>query len=265
MIERTYEATLYAPLFYSSSEGRAIRTQPTLSAIALMHALGYRYFGLEKQYVHTGDDATEPGYGHLTELPFFASDMRPISVQADERTFRSVDYLAEWTLRTDESELAKRAIGERTVPPSIKKFSGAGHQPQRHYIGIAPGSTYEFTIWIRDDEQEQDQDRNQDQVRAQDDAPTLPDRPFFRMGIKQTGELRAQERDTVGDPEPVTLNTYLLSEVYGLSDALIAELIERSTSYERGSHYTLHHAVGVPPAFVRDRIVPNVLGTREGS
>lgn len=173
--------------------------------------------------------------------------MRPISVRADERTFRSVDYLSEWALRTDEEELAKRAIGEQTVPPSIKKYAGAGHHPIRHYIGIAPGSTYEFTIWLADDAEQ-----------------ALPDQPFFRMGIKQTGELRARARDRSRE-QPITLNTYLLSDVYGLSDDLIADLIAEAGEYQRGNHYTLHHAVGVPPAFARDRIVPEVIGSEGGA
>ena len=233
MIERTYEATLYAPLFYSSSEGRSIRTQPTLSATALMHALGYRYFALEKRYAELGDDATNPDYSHLVEQPYFVTDMRPVSVETDERTFRSTDYRSERHFTTNDRDVAERINGKKAVP-NILETSGAAWQTIRNYIGIVPGSTFEFTVWSND---------------------PLPDRPFFRMGIKQTGEFRAQTRSL----STIVLNKYLLSEVYGLSDDLLTEAMDRSVSFKRGNDPRLQHFVGVEPSFVRDRIVPEVI------
>ena len=233
MIERTYEARLYAPLFYSSSEGRSIRTQPTLSATALMHALGYRYFGLKKQYVQFGDDATSPDYSYLTDLPFFVTDMHPIAVETDERTFRSTDYRSERHFTTNDPDLAARINGKKSVP-NVLETSGAAWQTIRNYLGIVPGSTFEFTIW--GDE-------------------SLPDRPFFRMGIKQTGEFRASERSL----DTVVLNKFLLSEVYDLSEDTLTELLERSISFRRGNDPRLQHFVGVDPEFVRDRIIPEVV------
>src|SRR6056297_2651646 len=190
MIEQTFEATLYAPLFYSSSEGRAIRTQPTLSATALMHALGYRYFEMEKRYAEFGERATNPDYSHLADAPFFVSDMRPVAVETDERTFRSTDYRSERNFTTNDADLADQITGGKSVP-SILENSGAAYQTIRNYIGISPGSTFEFTVWSEQG---------------------LPKRPFFRMGIKQNGEFRARpyQQDTV------VLNKYLLSEVYDL-------------------------------------------------
>jgi CRISPR-associated protein Csc1 len=232
MIERTYEARLYAPLFYSSSEGRSIRTQPTLSATALMHALGYRYFGLEKRYAQLGDDATTPDYSYLTDLPFFVTDMRPLTVDADERTFRSTDYRSERHFTTNDPDVADRINGKKAVP-NILETSGAAWQTIRNYLGIAPGSTFEFTVWGDD---------------------SLPERPFFRMGIKQTGEFRARER-ALG---AVVLNKFLLSEVYDLSEATLTELMERSASFRRGNDPRLQHFVGVEPEFVRERVVPEV-------
>jgi CRISPR-associated protein Csc1 len=232
MIERTYEARLYAPLFYSSSEGRSIRTQPTLSATALMHALGYRYFGLEKRYAQFGDDATSPDYSYLTDLPFFVSDMRPLAVEADERTFRSTDYRSERHFTTTDDDVAKRINGKKDVP-EVLGTSGAAWQTIRNYLGIAPGSTFEFTIWSDD---------------------PLPERPFFRMGIKQTGEFRASERSV----DMVVLNKFLLSEVYDLSEDTLTELMERSASFRRGNDPRLQHFVGVEPDFVRERVVPEV-------
>jgi len=233
MIEQTFEATLYAPLFYSSSEGRAIRTQPTLSATALIHALGYRYFEMEKRYAEFGERATNPDYSHLADAPFFVSDMRPVAVETDERTFRSTDYRSERNFTTNDSDLADQITGDKSVP-AILEDSGAAYQTIRNYIGIAPGSTFEFTIWSEQG---------------------LPKRPFFRMGIKQTGEFRARpcQQDTI------VLNKYLLSEVYNLDEAMFTELMEQSESFRRGNDPRLQHFVGVDPEFVSERIAPEVV------
>ncbi|WP_148412915.1 hypothetical protein [Haloferax sp. KTX1] len=237
MIEQTFEATLYAPLFYSSSEGRAIKTQPTLSATALMHALGYRYFGLEKRYAEFGDAATQPDYSHLSDLPFFVTDMRPIAVETDERTFRSTDYRSERHFTTNDLELARQIEGTKSVP-AILENSGAAYQTIRNYLGIAPGSTFEFTIWHRDDLTE------------------LPENPFFKMGIKQTGEFRA----AAASLDTLVLNKYLLTEVYELDTDLLMRLMEHSTSFRRGNDPRLQHFVGPDPEFVRTEIMPEVLG-----
>lgn len=233
MIERTFEATLYAPLFYSSSEGRAIKTQPTLSATALMHALGYRYFGLEKRYAELGDEATTPDYSHLADAPFFVTDMRPVAVETDERTFRSTDYRSERHFTTNDADLARQVEGTKSVP-AILESSGAAYQTIRNYIGIAPGSTFEFTIWSEQN---------------------LPDHPFFRMGIKQTGEFRAQQCDR----DTLVLNKFLLTDVYEFSDSILTDLMTHSSSFRRGNDPRLQHFVGVDPAFVRDRVLPEVL------
>jgi len=235
MIEQTFEATLYAPLFYSSSEGRAIRTQPLLSATALMHALGYRYFGMERRYAELGDEATTPDYSHLADAPFFVSDMRPTAVDADERTFRSTDYRSERHFTTNDSDLAEQIAGKGSKSiPSILEDSGAAYQTMRNYIGLSPGSTFEFTVWSQD---------------------SLPQRPFFRMGVKQTGEFRASETTL----DTLVVNKYLLSEIYQLESETFTELMEQSDSFERGNDPRLQHFVGVEPAYVRDTIVPEVL------
>jgi CRISPR-associated protein Csc1 len=235
MIEQTFEATLYAPLFYSSSEGRSVRTQPTLSATALMHALGYRYFDMERRYAERGDEATTPDYSHLTEAPFFVSDLRPVAVETDERTFRSTDYRSERHFTTNDKDLAEQIAGTGAKSiPSILEDSGAAYQTIRNYIGISPGSTFEFTIWSREG---------------------LPPSPFFRMGIKQTGEFRAHETDL----DTLVLNKYLLSEVYRLDDETLTTLLEASTSFQRGNDPRLQHFVGVDPEYVRESVIPEVL------
>jgi CRISPR-associated protein Csc1 len=235
MIEQTFEAKLYAPLFYSSSEGRAIRTQPTLSATALMHALGYRYFGMERRYAELGDEATTPDYSHLIEAPFFVTDMRPVTVETDERTFRSTDYRSERHFTTNDSDLAEQIAGKGSKSiPTILEDSGAAYQTIRNYIGLSPGSTFEFTVWSPDG---------------------LPASPFFRMGIKQTGEFRASETDL----NTLVLNKYLLSEVYELNEETLTALLEQSSSFRRGNDPRLQHFVGVEPEYVREQIVPEVL------
>src|SRR5699024_4082871 len=98
---------------------------------------------------------------------------------------------------------------------------------------VAPGSSFEFTIWS--------------------DEP-VPERPFFRMGIKQTGEFRASERPL----DTIVLNKFLLSEVYDLPENTLTELMEQSVSFRRGNDPRLQHFVGVEPEFVRNRIVPEV-------
>lgn len=234
MIEQTFKATLYTPLFYSSSEGRSIRTQPTLSATALMHALGYRYFDMEKRYAEIGQRATSADYSHLAEAPFFVTDMRPIAVEADERTFRSTDYRSERHFTTNDKGLAEQVAGKGSKSiPSILEDSGAAYQTIRHYIGLSPGSTFEFTIWS---------------------DGSIPDRPFFRMGVKQTGEFRACGSDT----DEFVLNKFLLSEVYELSDDLLTELMANSTTFKRGNDPRLQHFIGSDPDFVREHIIPEV-------
>jgi len=235
MIEQTFEATLYAPLFYSSSEGRAIRTQPTLSATALMHALGYRYFNMERRYAEFGDEATNPDYSHLADAPFFVSDMRPLVVETDERTFRSTDYRSERHFTTNDNDLAEQIAGKGTKSiPSILEDSGAAYQTIRNYIGISPGSTFEFTVWSQSG---------------------LPLTPFFRMGIKQTGEFRARETDL----DTLVLNKYLLSDVYEIETGTLTDLMEESSSFQRGNDPRLQHFVGVEPGYACENIIPEVL------
>lgn len=233
MKPRTFEATLYAPLFYSSSEGRTIKTREMLSATALTHALGYRYFGLEKRYVLTGDESTSPDYSYLTELPIFVSDMKPIEVKANERTFRSTDYRSDRHFTTNERNIAKNINGKKSVP-DLLETSGTAWQTIRNYVGIAPGSRYEFTIWTNDE---------------------LPDRPSFRMGIKQTGEFRAEKTDT----SEVVLNKYLLDKVYDVDDDFLIELTQECSKFVRGNDPRLQHFVGVP-VDLADRVADEVVG-----
>lgn len=220
MKHRTYKATLYAPLFYASAEGRTIKTRQLLSATGLVHALGYRYFELEKKYLLKGDRITNPDYSYLTELPLFVSDMKPIEVKSNERTFRSTDYRSERHFTTNDSNIANKVNGKKSVPDILEK-SGTAWQTIRNYTGIAPGAKYEFTLWSTDD---------------------LPERPSFRMGIKQTGEFRAERSET----SEVTLNKYMLDKVYNVSQELLYELTDACSRFVRGNDPRLQHFVGIP-------------------
>jgi len=220
MKSNTYKATLYAPLFYASAEGRTIKTRQLLSATALVHALGYRYFELEKKYFLKGREITNSDYSYLTDLPIFVSDMKPVEVKANERTFRSTDYRSDRHFTTNESNIANKLNGKKSVPEILEK-SGTAWQTIRDYTGIAPGSKYEFTFWSQRE---------------------LPENPSFRMGIKQTGEFRAEKSET----SKVILNKYLLDNVYEVDKKLLYELTERCYKFVRGNDPRLQHFVDVP-------------------
>jgi CRISPR-associated protein Csc1 len=76
------------------------------------------------------------------------------------------------------------------------------------------------------------------------------------MGIKQTGEFRGNETDI----DTLVLNKYLLSEVYKLDKGILTALLEESSSFQRGNDPRLQHFVGADPEYVRDSIIPEVLG-----
>lgn len=220
MERRTYEATLYAPLFYSSSEGRTIKTREILSSTALTHALGYGYLGLRKDYVLLGDNSTTPTYERLRDLSLFASDMTPQYVKSNERTFRSTDYRSERNFTTADRNVAKPITGKKAIPQIIET-SGAAWQTIRHYTGIAPESTFEFTVWTTED---------------------LPGSLHFRMGIKQTGEFRAEASRT----SEVILNKYMMKHIYEIPDDLLTKVTSECSRFVRGNDPRLQHFVGVP-------------------
>jgi CRISPR-associated protein Csc1 len=64
------------------------------------------------------------------------------------------------------------------------------------------------------------------------------------MGIKRTGEFRAQKMDSPA--ETVTLNKFLLESVYeAIDETSTAELLENASSYRRGNDPRLHHFIQV--------------------
>lgn len=221
---KTYHATVYEPVFYSSREGYAVEANERISATALMHAIGYEYGNLEKQYLMTGDDATEADYTHLQSLPFFCSDMEPLDATVDEYTFRTVNY-PEHTVVVGDNEVGngvkmKNIFGTSNGFPRRKGASRTAWNPQRNYVGVSPSSTYKFTVWDSDN--------------------ILPHELRFRVGIGRTGMVRAERTEPANE---VTLNRYLLDAVLDVSDEEVSELVMNADQYIRDNDPRLHHIV----------------------
>lgn len=234
----TYRAKLYSPLFYSSREGWVIETQPILSATALTHALGYTIpeIQLEKRFVERGSEATTPTYDHLRDLQLFCTDMTPVNVSVDERTFRTVSYVTENRVVTSDDDVAKQiSVNSTHGSPKINGNSKAGWTKVQQYVGISPGSEYEFTVWTPD-------------------SVTLSDTIRFQMGISRSGAFVARKKSSVA--EKVVLNAFLLSEVYDLGELTPADVLEYADEYRRGNDSRLHHYVGVDRDWVEKKLIP---------
>ncbi len=236
----TYKARLYAPLFYGSKEGSVIETDPIISATALMHALGYTYYDLEKRYALVGEAATSPAYERLRSLPFFTSELVPTEdVRANERTFRTVSYATERAIVSQDSAVGQYLRGTKKPVPRRIEGSNTGWHKMRQFVGLSPGTEFTFTVWAPPEQ-----------------AP--PDQLGFRAGIKRTGEFRAERRD-----EPtasVTLNQFLLQEVYGIDDERIVELMRRAGDYRRGNDVRTNRFHGVDRPWVEQEVIaPEVI------
>lgn len=208
MIRNTYQAKTYGPIFYSSIEGGLIKTDKFISATALSYAIGYNLDLLTKYYVLKGDEAIEPDYSPLKELPFFASDLKPLDVETEERTFKSTSYTEDYNITTTDGDVAKQLNNDSKYAfPDVKNKSQAGWQELRYYTGISPGSTYRFTIWSERE---------------------MPDKLRFEMGMKRTGYVVARKTPS---PETVDLNQYILEKVYNIPNDRIRELMEGGAKY----------------------------------
>ncbi|MFB6200257.1 MAG: hypothetical protein ABEJ83_05210 [Candidatus Nanohaloarchaea archaeon] len=228
MNRQTYKAKLLTPLFYSSAEGQEIKASKILSSTALTHALGYKYGELEKRYVETGEEATNPDYSHLNDLDMFISDMSPVrdTVEVSEKTFRSVDHRSERNFTTNDRGVAQKVYDERkdksyshSIPEVLS--GGAAWQTQRRYVGIKPGAEFTFTVWSKE---------------------KLPSELNFRMGIGRTGEIKAEE---IPDKDSVILNLFLLKNTFKLDEEEIQEAVTKETSFERGNDPRLQHLKGI--------------------
>lgn len=240
VVSHSYTATLHAPLFYGSKEGSVIETEPTVAATALMHALGYEHYGLEKAFLLRGEDATTPAYERLRSLPFFVSEMVPDAVDATERTFRTTSYATERTITSQDVTVGEFLVGSKNPVPRRIEGSNAGWHRMREYVGLAPGSTFQFTVWA-----------------LEKDPP--PQELGFRVGIKRTGEVRARKIDEPNDA--VSLNHYLLTEVYNLDTEVVSALLERSRAFRRGNDIRTSRFLGVDKAWVDDELAPIILGS----
>lgn len=218
----TYTAELYTPLYYNSREGHVIETDEILSATALSYALGYQLNELDKEYVLAGEESYNPDYSPIESLPFFVSDMKPLSVDVSERTFRSTDYSTEYSITTTDKNVAEKLGNSKGFPQTIAT-SKAAYTRVRNYVGITPPAEFQFTVWAKDDFE-------------------LPDELRFRMGIGLSGELRAVKTET---PEKVVLNEYMLSNVYDVPMSDIHGLLDGCTEYRKGNDPRKNHFIGV--------------------
>lgn len=241
----TYEATLYGPLFYASEEGSVIRTDPTIAATALAHAIGYDYYDLTKRYLLLNEETVDPSYDHLANLPFVVSEMVPASekVEADERTFRTVSYGTERTVVSSDTSVGQYLTGAKSAVPRGIDGSNAGWHKVREYIGLSPdangsGPTFTFTMWT---------------LPEADPPETLG----FRVGMKRTGEIRAER--TLSPADSVSLNQFMLQTVYGLGEDRISDLLRQADSYERGTDVRTCRFHGLNREWVEDEIIQEVL------
>lgn len=240
----SYEARLHGPLFYGSKEGSVIETDPTVSATALMHAIGYEYYELEKAFVLTGEAATTPAYERLRSLPFFVSEMTPVMVDAGERTFRTTSYATERTIVSQDVSVGEYLVGSKSPVPRRIEGSNAGWHKIREYVGLSPGSTFQFTLWCPPD-------------------ANPPRELGFRTGIKRTGEVRATKQAEGHDL--VALNHYLLTEVYDLDEELLAELLENSREFRRGNDVRTNRFLEADREWVDEHLAPALLDGTEGA
>jgi CRISPR-associated protein Csc1 len=225
----TYHTTLHSPLFYSSSEGVLVSADRILGSTALTYSFAYNLGMLKKHYFL---------FGELAEIPLFVSDGKPIDVHFKEETFKSTEYLSERSLTITIPSTNKGDLGKfkKTDPYWMSSDSAVTISKVRRYIGLAPGSTFEVTVWSEEN---------------------LPDDFFLTLGIRRSGELRLKKTKPASK---VHLNVYMLSQVYGLDEKIILELYNASGKLVRGSDYRKHHILDVDVKLVNDKILPLVFG-----
>jgi len=234
----TYRTTLHSPLFYSSSEGVLVSADRILGSTALTYSFAYNLGMLKKHYFLFGDEAVNHQYHELADIPLLVSDGKPIDVHFKEETFKSTEYLSERSLTVTIPSSNKGDLGKfkKTDPHWMSSDSAVTISKVRRYIGLAPGSTFEVTVWSEE---------------------PLPDDLFLTLGIRRSGELRLKKTKPASK---VHLNIYMLSQVYGLDEQTILELYNASGKLVRGSDYRKHHILDVDVKLVNDKILPVVFG-----
>ena len=241
---KTYQATLHSPLFYSSSEGVLVSADRILGSTALTYALAYTLGLIEKRYFLFGDEAVNHQYQELADIGLFVSDGKPIDVSFKEETFKSTEYLSERSLTVTVPSGAGGEKGDmgrftKTDPRWMGSDSPASIKKVRRYIGLAPGSTFEFTVWSKE---------------------PLPDDFFLTLGIRRSGELRANKSKLAKN---VYLNLYMLKEVYGISEEStggeglnLMDVYGASGKLVRGSDSRKQHLLDIDINFCNDKIIP---------
>lgn len=239
----TYHATLHSPLFYSSSEGVLISADRILGSTALTYSLAYNLGLLKKHYFLFGEEAVNHQYQELADIDLFVTDGKPIAANYKEETFKSTEYLSERSLTVTVPAGAKGDMGrfKKTDPERMSSNSPASINKVRRYIGLAPGSTFEFTVWSKE---------------------PLSDDLFLTVGIRRSGELRLRKTQLA---DKVHLNLYMLKEVYGIREQptddkpiTLFDIYNVSGKFVRGSDYRKQHFVNVDFKFVNDEIIPSI-------
>jgi len=244
----TYRATLHSPLFYSSTEGVLISADRILSSIALTYSLAYSLGLLDKSFLLYGDEAINHNYSELARTGIFVSDGKPLEVSFKEETFKSTEYLSERSLTVTVPSGAGGNKGDlgrfsKTDPPRMGSASPAPIHKMRRYIGLAPGSMFELTVWSKQ---------------------PLPDDILLTLGIRRSGEMRLRKTKLAGK---VHLNMYMLKEVYGIGEmptenkkVSLFDIYNVSGKIVRGSHPTKQHFLDVDIKFINDNLIPLIFG-----
>lgn len=231
----TYSATLYSPLFYSSSEGVLISADRILGSTALTYSFAYTLGLLKKHYRLDDEEAINHNYRELVDIGLFISDGKPIDVSFKEETFKSTEYLSERSFTVTVPSQPKGDMGRFKKSEPRCMDSPVGISKVRRYIGLAPGSTFEFTVWSKE---------------------SLPDDMFLTLGIRRSGELRLKKTKLA---EKVHLNMYMLKEVYGINEKNLHDIIKISGKFARGSDFRKQHFLDVDFKFVNETIIPMIL------
>ena len=250
----TYQASLHSPLFYSSAEGVLISADRILSSTALTYSLAYSLGLLSKHYFLCGDEAVNHNYSELAGIGIFVSDGKPLNVSFKEETFKSTEYLSERSLTVTVPSGASGDRGDmgrltKTDPPRMGSASPAPISKMRRYIGLAPGSKFELTVWSNH---------------------LLPDDILLTLGIRRSGELRLRKTKLA---DKVHLNMFMLREVYGIGEMpdenkkiSLFDVYNASGKIVRGSHPTKQHILDVDIRFVNTNLMPLILGRlRDGN
>jgi CRISPR-associated protein Csc1 len=163
-------------------------------------------------------------------------------------TFKSTEYLSERSLTVVVPSGAKGDLGrfKKTDPKRMGSDSPVGISKVRRYIGLAPGSSFTFSVWSKE---------------------SLPNDLLITLGIRRSGEVRLRKTERA---KKVCLNLFMLREVYGISEKRIGEnnislmdVYNHASTLIRGSDYRNHHFIDVDPQFVEQSLLPQIMHDAE--